>query len=110
MNFISTRNAAPSVGLSAAIAAGLAPDGGLYVPAQLPHPRALHPGATLADTAAGLLAPFFAGDGLVNQRAVNIRAVALATGNDDPAAGWVPPRNLHTTNWNQNPAHIYRHR
>lgn len=48
------------------------------------------------------------GDGLVNQRAVNIRAVALATGNDDPAAGWVPPRNLHTTNWNQNPAHIYR--
>ncbi|MGX5730203.1 threonine synthase [Pseudoxanthomonas beigongshangi] len=66
MNFISTRNAAPSAGLSAAIAAGLAPDGGLYVPAQLPHPRALHAGATLADTAAGLLAPFFAGDGLAS--------------------------------------------
>lgn len=67
MNFISTLNAAPSVGLSAAIAAGLAPDGGLYVPAQLPHPRVLHPGATLADTAAGLLAPFFAGDGLASE-------------------------------------------
>ena len=64
MNFISTRSASPSAGLSAAIAAGLAPDGGLYVPAQLPPPRALRAGADLADTAAGLLAPFFAGDRL----------------------------------------------
>ena len=64
MNFISTRNAAPPAGLSAAIAAGLAPDGGLYVPAQLPPPRALQAGPSLAETAVGLLSPFFAGDAL----------------------------------------------
>ena len=64
MNFISTRNAAPAASLSQAIAAGLAPDGGLYVPQALPAPRPLQPGATLADTTAGLLAPFFVGDAL----------------------------------------------
>lgn len=64
MNFISTRNAAPSVNLSQAIAAGLAPDGGLYVPQALPAPRQLRAGATLAETTSGLLAPFFAGDAL----------------------------------------------
>jgi threonine synthase len=62
MNFISTRNAAPAATLSHAIAAGLAPDGGLYVPETLPSPRALAPGRDVADTAAALLAPFFAGD------------------------------------------------
>lgn len=64
MNFISTRNAAPAVNLSQAIAAGLAPDGGLYVPEKLPAPRQLQAGATLAETTAALLAPFFAGDAL----------------------------------------------
>ncbi len=64
MNFISTRNAAPSATLSQAIAAGLAPDGGLYVPEVLPPARVLQAGATLAETAATLLQPFFAGDGL----------------------------------------------
>ncbi|GHH46037.1 threonine synthase [[Pseudomonas] boreopolis] len=69
MNFISTRNNAPAATLSQAIAAGLAPDGGLYVPAQLPAARTLAPGATLAGTAADLLAPFFAGDGLESELA-----------------------------------------
>ncbi|WP_312392301.1 threonine synthase [Stenotrophomonas geniculata] len=64
MQFVSTRGQSPAVGLSAAIAAGLAPDGGLYVPQVLPAPRELQAGATLADTAADLLAPFFAGDAL----------------------------------------------
>ncbi len=64
MQFVSTRGHAPAVGLSAAIAAGLAPDGGLYVPDVLPAPRELHAGATLAETAAELLAPFFEGDPL----------------------------------------------
>jgi len=64
MNFISTRNASPVATLSQAIAAGLAPDGGLYVPEQLPAARELQPGANLAETAAALLEPFFAGDGL----------------------------------------------
>ncbi len=64
MTFISTRNAAPAATLSQAIAAGLAPDGGLYVPAVLPAPRELAPGRDIADTAAALLTPFFAGDAL----------------------------------------------
>lgn len=64
MNFISTRNAAPAASLSEAIAAGLAPDGGLYVPQALPAGRVLHAGADLAATTAALLAPFFAGDAL----------------------------------------------
>lgn len=66
MNFLSTRNQAPTVTLSQAIAAGLAPDGGLYVPQALPAPRQLQAGADLADTAAALIAPFFAGDALAD--------------------------------------------
>ncbi|MBD9435823.1 threonine synthase [Pseudoxanthomonas sp. PXM03] len=64
MNFVSTRHAAPVATLSQAIAAGLAPDGGLYVPEALPPPRDLSPGSDVADTATALLAPFFQGDAL----------------------------------------------
>ncbi|KRG40288.1 threonine synthase [Stenotrophomonas pictorum JCM 9942] len=64
MNFISTRGSAPAVSLSQAIAAGLAPDGGLYVPQQMPAPRALRAGRSLAATADALLQPFFADDRL----------------------------------------------
>ena len=64
MHFISTRNNAPAATLSQAIAAGLAPDGGLYVPQQMPAARSLQAGASLADTASTLLQPFFAGDAL----------------------------------------------
>jgi threonine synthase len=69
MHFISTRNASPAATLSDAIAAGLAPDGGLYVPEQLPAARVLAPGATLAATTTTLLAPFFAGDRLESELA-----------------------------------------
>jgi threonine synthase len=64
--YLSTRGNSPAVPISAAIAAGLAPDGGLYVPAALPRidAAAFDPRGTLADTAATLLAPFFAGDPL----------------------------------------------
>src|SRR5690606_34045960 len=49
-----------------AMLAGLAPDGGLYVPESFPQFGAdcFEGAAGLADTAAGLLAPFFAGDPL----------------------------------------------
>jgi len=73
MNFISTRNAAPAATLSQAIAAGLAPDGGLYVPDVLPPARDLVPGRDIADTAATLLAPFFAGDALEGELAAICR-------------------------------------
>jgi threonine synthase len=66
LRYHSTRSRAETVPLSQAIAAGLAPDGGLYVPEALPRlePAAFDPHGTLADTAATLLAPFFAGDAL----------------------------------------------
>ncbi|MGP1665143.1 MAG: pyridoxal-phosphate dependent enzyme, partial [Rhodanobacter sp.] len=62
----STREHSPGVPISQAIAAGLAPDGGLYVPEALPRiqPTSFDPQGSLADTAACLLAPFFAGDPL----------------------------------------------
>ena len=67
MNFISTRNNSPAATLSQAIAAGLAPDGGLYVPGTLPVSRPLELGSDLADTATQLIAPFFAGDALADE-------------------------------------------
>ena len=72
MRFVSTRGASPPVGFSAAIAAGLAPDGGLYVP----EVTESQPRFTAQDfdgfddlpgVAARLLAPFFAGDALATE-------------------------------------------
>lgn len=65
--YLSTRRHSPAVTISSAIAAGLAPDGGLYVPESMPRldVSAFDPDGSLADTAATLLAPFFAGDPLV---------------------------------------------
>jgi len=66
LRYLSTRGASPAASLSQAIAAGLAPDGGLYVPDHLPALRVedFKTDGSLADTAASLLAPFFAGDAL----------------------------------------------
>jgi threonine synthase len=71
LRYRSTRHAEPVVPISQAIAAGLAPDGGLYVPERLPSidPAAFDPHGSLADTAATLLAPFFAGDPLADELA-----------------------------------------
>jgi threonine synthase len=68
MRFGSTRGKSPMVGLSDALLAGLAPDGGLYVPEQLPRLAIddFDPAADIAATAATLLAPFAAGDALAN--------------------------------------------
>ncbi len=62
----STRGGSEGAGIGEAIAAGLAPDGGLYVPEALPRldPASFDPSGTLADTAATLLQPFFAGHAL----------------------------------------------
>jgi threonine synthase len=69
MKFRSTRGEARDVSLSEAITAGLAADGGLYVPDDLPHPGVdkFDATAALPLTAARLLAPFFAGDALSSQ-------------------------------------------
>ena len=66
MKFLSTRGDSPATTLSAAIAAGLAPDGGLYVPAMLPRFAGDDFAGcdSLAKIASRLLAPFFDGDAL----------------------------------------------
>jgi threonine synthase len=69
LRYPSTRGASPAATLSEAIAAGLAPDGGLYVPEHLPQLRVddFKQGGTLAETASTLLTPFFAGDALAKE-------------------------------------------
>jgi threonine synthase len=64
MRFLSTRGQAPSATLSEALRNGAAPDGGLYMPEKLPQVdlESLRPAAPLAEFAAVLLRPFFAGD------------------------------------------------
>jgi len=66
LKFASTRGRAPAVGLGVAIAAGLAPDAGLYVPESMPNlPLSDFDGCeSLAAIASRLLSPFFAGDRL----------------------------------------------
>jgi len=59
MNFVSTRGGTPASPIDAALVAGLAPDGGLYVPHDIPRVQ-LQPGDTLARTAQAVLAPYFA--------------------------------------------------
>ncbi len=66
MRYRSTRKAAPEVGPSEAIAQGLAPDGGLYVPLSFPSlsPDSFDGASETREIAARLLAPFFDGDRL----------------------------------------------
>ena len=69
MKFVSTRGGAAPVGLSQAILQGVAPDGGLYLPDAIPSAGLgdLAPALPLAEFAARLLAPFFAGDRLAHE-------------------------------------------
>jgi threonine synthase len=66
MKLVSTRNPALVAGVSEAIARGIAPDGGLYVPEQFPRFAAgdFDGATTLPQVAERLLAPLVAGDGL----------------------------------------------
>ena len=71
MKFASTRDETVSVDLSSALIAGLAADGGLYVPKKLPTftARDFDTDNSLAAIATRLLQPFFAGDALADQLA-----------------------------------------
>jgi threonine synthase len=66
MRFRSTRDAELTAGFGEALTQGLAPDGGLYFPAEWPRVKAGSFGAreSLAGIGAELLAPFLAGDPL----------------------------------------------
>jgi threonine synthase len=61
MRYVSTRGRAPELGFADALLAGLADDGGLYVPAEwpmLPAPADLDAAGTYADTAWRIVTPF----------------------------------------------------
>jgi threonine synthase len=64
MRYISTRGGAAPTRLSDAIAAGIAPDGGLYVPEKMPRVPLPPANGYLAGTALRMLEPFFDGDPL----------------------------------------------
>ena len=69
MHYISTRNAQHRVLLGEAIAQGIAPDGGLFVPESFPHfvPHQFDGETDLAEIGARLIAPFAAGDPLADE-------------------------------------------
>jgi threonine synthase len=79
LRFQSSRGGAPLVSLSEAIATGLAPDGGLYVPTKLPvaDADAFDSAWKLPRMARAALADFFAGDGL-QEAFAEIADLALA--------------------------------
>jgi threonine synthase len=61
VKFVSTRGSTPPTAIDDALIAGLAPDGGLYVPERIPvFDHASTPSTSLADTATHVLAPYFA--------------------------------------------------
>lgn len=64
MRYVSTRGGAAPTRLSDAIAAGIAPDGGLYVPEAMPKVPLPPSNGYLAGTALRMLEPFFEGDPL----------------------------------------------
>ncbi len=70
MQYVSTRNG-PTITLEDAIMSGTAPDGGLYVPANLPAftPADFDGIDAIDELAAKMLQPFFAGSSLENQLA-----------------------------------------
>ncbi len=81
MKFLSTRNPGHAVTLGQAIAQGIAPDGGLYVPERFPDldHAAWNADASLAEVGAQLLQPFAAQDALSPQ----IEAIAREAFNFD---------------------------
>ena len=62
MRYVSTRGTAPTLGFADVLLAGLAVDGGLYVPETWPSLPPAIEGATYAERAAQVMAPFVDGD------------------------------------------------
>jgi threonine synthase len=77
LRFTSTRGHAPATGIDDALVAGLAPDGGLYVPEAFPAVDFSAPATTIADTALRTLAPYF-GDSSIRDRLDRICASAFS--------------------------------
>jgi len=62
MRYVSTRGRAPELGFTDVLLAGLATDGGLYVPAEWPTLPPAAPGASYAERAAQVITPFVGGE------------------------------------------------
>ena len=62
MRYVSTRGRAPELGFADVLLAGLAADGGLYVPAEWPALPDLTGLSDYADVAAAVMRPFVAGE------------------------------------------------
>src|SRR5437868_6795966 len=77
MRFLSTRGATPPTSVDAALVAGLAPDGGLFVPERLASLAGMAPRETLAGTAHTVLEPYFA-DSVLRDRLGEICAQAFS--------------------------------
>ena len=58
MRYVSTRGRAPELGFADVLLAGLAPDGGLYVPSEYPALADLGVAPDYASAAAAVMAPF----------------------------------------------------
>ena len=62
MRYVSTRGQAPELGFADVLLAGLANDGGLYVPTEWPSLPPAQPGMSYAERAAQVMAPFVGDD------------------------------------------------
>ena len=89
MNYISTRGAAPPVSFTQMLLAGLAPDGGLYLPQAYPqlsqNAIAGFAGRSYKEVAQAILTPFLAGEieagalrGMIGAAYANFRRKAIA--------------------------------
>ncbi len=78
MRYVSTRGQAPELGFADTLLAGLAIDGGLYVPAEWPRLPTTEPGAGYAANAAAVIAPYV-GDELHRDALEEICVAAYAT-------------------------------
>ena len=95
LRYVSTRGEAPAVGFEEVLLAGLAPDGGLYLPASWPRPARDLRGLSYAETAAAVLAPFTAGT--VDEAELRAMARDVYARFDHPATA--PLRQLGADQW-----------
>ncbi len=93
--YVSTRGEAPAVGFEEVLLAGLAPDGGLYVPAAWPTLGRELGGLDYAATTAAVLAPFTAGT--FEEAELHALAREVYAGFDHPATA--PLRQLGPDHW-----------
>lgn len=106
LRFVSARGSAPPVTLSDAIAQGLAPDGGLYIPTRLPaaDPAAFAGRSRLPDIARAALIGFFDGDPL-QQALGEIADAALDLAARRPPLRRVRTRYLRSNSFTDRPPH-----